>query len=392
MKIVFFSHPLFLGSQSMLRFANMLSDGMKARGHKVEIWRPEPYFLKLKVKGVKKWLGYLDQYLAFPLVVRRRLKQLSAEEEVLYVITDHALGPYVPLINKMPHVIHCHDFLAQRSALGQIAENLTSYTGIKYQQYIRNGYSQGRNFISVSKRTKIDLEEFLEELPDISEVVYNGLDKSFKPLSKVSSRKELQTKLGADLSMGYILHVGGNQWYKNRGGVVAIYDSWRKLSGKELPLLLVGEEPDGSLLKAITNSAYAKDIFIYSGAGNDDVQIAYSGATVFIFPSLAEGFGWPIAEAMASGTLVITTNEAPMTEVAGDAAFLIDRMPFEEVDKENWATKSAGVLETILNLSEEEFDQHQLLNKTNVARFDLEKALDEIEEIYIQVLNQNTSS
>lgn len=118
MKIVFFAHPLFLGSQSMPRFVSMLAEGMESRGYEVEIWRPEEVFSKLKISSLKKWLGYIDQYIVFPRWVKGKLKKEG--NDVLYVITDHALGPYVPLIADLPHVIHCHDFLAQRSALGEI--------------------------------------------------------------------------------------------------------------------------------------------------------------------------------------------------------------------------------------------------------------------------------
>ena len=60
----------------------------------------------------------------------------------------------------------------------------------------------------------------------------------------------------------------------------------------------------------------------------DDILVsAYQGACFLIFPSLMEGFGWPVVEAMASGCPVITTGEPPMNEVGGDAAIYISRCP-----------------------------------------------------------------
>ncbi|CAM4121944.1 Glycosyltransferase involved in cell wall bisynthesis [Pedobacter westerhofensis] len=385
MKIVFFAHPLFLGSQSMPRFVNMLAEGMERRGHRVEVWSPEALFSNIPVKKLRKWFGYMDQYLVFPQSVKSKLRK--KEKDVLYVVSDHALGPYVPLIAHLPHVIHCHDFLAQRSALGEIPENVTSASGQKYQAYIRRGYSRGRNFISVSEKTRTDLAAFLPAKPERSEMVYNGLNPSFKPASVEESRIMLGSKLNMDLTEGYILHVGGNQWYKNREGIVGIYDKWRKTYGTDLPLLLVGQPPSAALLQKYEQSAWKNDIHFLSAIDDQLVTVAYSGATVFLFPSIAEGFGWPIAEAMASGTLVVTTNEAPMLEVAGDAAFLIDRRPSKDMLQDQWTNGAARILNKAITLNETERAQAVQKGLINVSRFKLEDALDSIERIYKQVLN-----
>jgi len=389
MKIIFFAHPLFLGSHSMSRFATMLAKGMEVRGHQTEIWRPKAFFSNLPIKALRKWFGYVDQYLVFPLTAR--LKRSSENADTLYVLTDHALGPYAPLVSKLPHVIHCHDFLAQRSALGQIIENPTSATGQAYQKYIRQGYSRGKNFISVSERTKADLEQFLGNKPRLSEMVYNGLSPDFTIISKPKARNELGKTLGLDLSRGYLLHVGGNQWYKNRTGVLLMYEAWRKSSEFALPILMIGEEPNAELFELKARSSYSSDIHFLSGIDDVAVRTAYAGAALFLFPSLAEGFGWPIAEAMASGTLVITTNEAPMTEVAGDAAFLIDRMPQRFEEKEQWALKAAVVMENALTLNDEGGMQQQRLMQHNVERFQMNKTLDKIEKIYLNVLKNADS-
>lgn len=387
MKIVFFAHPLFLASQSMPRFVSMLANGMKSRGYEVEVWRPEAMFLKLPVNGLKKWFGYIDQYIVFPQAVKRRLR--VENDNVLYVITDHALGPYVPLIADKPHVIHCHDFLAQRSALGEIPENITSASGKQYQAYIRKGYLKGKNFISVSQKTRTDLAEFFAGGDHRSEMVYNGLNTLLQPAPMQQSRHALGNRLNMNLSKGYILHVGGNQWYKNRQGVISIYNQWRSKYGQTLPLLLIGQEPNAALQKKYDVSPYKNDIHFLSQIDDEGVRIAYAGATVFLFPSLAEGFGWPIAEAMASGTVVVTTGATPMSEVAGDAAFLIKKKPALQEDEANWAGTAAVVLHEAISLNPEE--RLNWVNKgiDNVKRFNLEDALDSIESIYMNILTQD---
>ena len=97
MQIVIFSHPDFLNSQSMPLFAGMIYKGMIDRGHKVEVWKPLPWVYRLPApQAMKKWLGYVDQYVLFPLQVRMRLRHTP--DDTLFVFADQALGPWVPLV------------------------------------------------------------------------------------------------------------------------------------------------------------------------------------------------------------------------------------------------------------------------------------------------------
>ncbi len=387
MNLVFFTHPDFLGHQSMPRFANMLAAGLTARGHMVKIWNPAPVFVRLPApRFLKKWLGYIDQYIVFPTRVRRKIK--STPKDTLFVFTDHALGPWVPIVKDLHHVIHCHDFLAQWSALGVIPENPTSWTGRLYQSYIGRGYSRGKNFISVSEKTRNDLHQFLSRKPLVSEVVYNGLNQSFNRIDRITARNIFGERIKMDLSSGYILHVGGNAWYKNRRGVIEIYDAWRTAGGQKLPLLLVGETPSQDLVNKYSQSPFQSDIHCLPGIEDRFVQHAYAGASVFLFPSLAEGFGWPIAEAMAAGCPVITTDERPMTEVAGTAAYLIPRMPNSLSEVQRWSETCAAVLREAVALQGEALNERVQAGIANARRFDTDVALNHIEDIYRNILNE----
>ncbi|PRY55169.1 glycosyltransferase involved in cell wall biosynthesis [Arcticibacter pallidicorallinus] len=387
MKIVFFTHPHFLGHQSMPRYANWLARGMEERGHQIDLWSPEGVLSALPLsKGpLKKWLGYVDQYLIFPLQVKKKLKVLPPD--TLFVFTDHALGPWVPLVKNRPHIVHCHDFLAQRSALGEIPENVTGRTGKIYQSYIRKGYTAARNFISISQKTQADLHRMLSRPPHISEVVYNGLTRKFAPADDVFLlRKELSGETGINLQAGFILHVGGNLWYKNKSGVISAYEKWRSKSTQQLPLLLVGENPDDILKAQIDSSPFKADIHALVGMPDDFANKAYSAASLFLFPSLAEGFGWPILEAMASGCPVITTGEAPMSEVGGKAAFYVSKL---QVDSEQeWREECAALIDRVLGLSVDERLALAAHGADNVRRFHSNSALDSVEEIYIRVADE----
>lgn len=378
-----FIHPDFIPSNSMPRFASMVYNGMKDRNHSVEIWTAPRMFYNLPFpKSIKKWLGYIDQFIIFPIIVRKKLKNCGKNN--LFVFVDHALGPWIPLVFKMPHIIHCHDFLAQRSAFGEIPENKLKLSGKIYQKLIRWGYSKGENFLSVSHKTKEDLHLQLKRKPKYSEVVYNGLNQKFVPGNKLEARNYLKNLLNLNLVDGYILHVGGNQFYKNRRGVIEIYTTWRKISKKKLPLLLVGPPPTNELRVMKRNSEHYYDIHFLEDIPNEALQNTYIGAEVFLFPSLDEGFGWPIAEAMASGCMVITTNAAPMTEVGLDSCFYIPRK--EEEREVKWAETGANILEYATSLSKEEREERILLGINNAKRFEPEIAIEKIERAYKQIL------
>ncbi len=384
MKIVIFAHPSFAAHQSMPRYANMLLNGMKERGHEVIIWQPKARFYKLPCfKFFKKWLGYIDQYIIFPIEVK--LKLFKTAKNTLFVFADQALGPWVPLVKKNKHIVHCHDFLALKSALGMIAENPTSFTGKLYQNYIRNGFSKGKYFISISKKTQQDLHELHQGIILSSVVCYNGLNRPFRVLSSKESRSLLEVKLNLTLTDGYIMHIGGNQFYKNRKGVIEIYDTWRSRFAKQVPLILIGYEPSDELYISYNNSVFKDDIHFITNLPDEYINGAYSGALCLLFPSLDEGFGWPIIEAMASGCPVITTNKAPMNEVGGNASFYIDRKPNDIMLLKEWKEEAASVLEKVISLSDFERKERIEIALNQSEKFTTEYSLNAIEAAYKEI-------
>jgi len=403
MKLVFFTHPPFLAISSMTRYASWLVDDMRRRGHEVRIWTPDAVFHRLPVpERLKKWMGYLDQFVVFPAQVKWRL--LRQPRDTLYVFADHALGPWVPLVAKRPHVVHCHDFLAQDSALGRIPHNPVSQTGRLYQRYIRNGFRQAHAFIAISRKTRDDLMDVVDPTSRC-EVVYNGVNPRFRPAADVPAQREaLGRALGIDLSRGFVMHVGVNTWYKNRQGVLAAYGAWRgaleaRAAGDAapttdaIPLLMIGPPATDSLEALRLRLPGTADVHFLSSVSDDQLAALYGAATVFLFPSIAEGFGWPIVEAMASGCPVITTGEAPMTEVAGSAAVLIPVSTLQDTDAPApwttpWATRAGAALAQVAGLSAPERQAMVARGLAQAKHFDSAKALDRIEAIYASLLKK----
>lgn len=384
MNIILFSHPAFMNSQSMPRFARMLEQAYVARGHQVQVWSPQAKVFAITPHGrLSKWAGYIDQYLLFPLWVRKQIRQQPAD--TLYVFCDQALGPWVSLVKHKPHVVHVHDLLALRSALGDVPENPTKWSGRLYQRYIRRGFTQAKHFISISNKTRDDLHHFGKVTAITSELVYNGLNYPYTPMPHDEAMQVLERAGFSTMQEGMLLHLGGSQWYKNLAGVIRLYIEYAKREQSPLPLWCVSPNPNANVQILLQQVPPQGKVLFVQGIDNHVLQAAYSLAQAFIFPSLAEGFGWPIIEAQACGCPVITTNAAPMNEIGGVAATYIPVLTTTD-DAQQWAQQAATTLKNLLAMSATQ--RRALVNEgiANAARFNADDAIEGYLSVYRQVL------
>ena len=387
MNIVFFCHPSFMRSQSMPRFARMIGEAMRGKGHEVHYWSPKP-IMQPRFAGTRleKWAGYVDQYALFPAWVKSQLPRMP--DETLFVFCDQALGPWVPLVKHRPHVIHAHDLLALKSALDLVPQNPTSRTGKVYQRYIRSGFRQGQHFISVSKRTERELKEFGGVSPSSSTVVYNGLN---YPYHRDQSQQAYEVLIEAGLparAEGMLLHVGGDQWYKNTAGIIRMYAAYAKQVAQPLPLWMVSPPPKrADVLSALETVPSHAQVLFFQGLDNRVLQAAYSLAKVFLFPSHAEGFGWPIIEAQMCGCPVITTDDAPMNEIGGPNAVYVPRVDGQDLNV--WAQGAAEQLMSLLDSEVASSADSIQARITWASRFTQSHAIDGYETVYQQVVNRS---
>ncbi|OGP12527.1 MAG: hypothetical protein A2052_00015 [Deltaproteobacteria bacterium GWA2_54_12] len=131
----------------------------------------------------------------------------------------------------------------------------------------------------------------------------------------------------------FVLFIGSLEPRKNIKGLLRAYSCLPEKMQKEFPMVIAGGRGWlNSDIPGLVSELGIKDRVHFAGFINDeDLSAVYSMASLFVYPSLYEGFGLPILEAMACGTPVVTSKTSSMPEVAGDAAALIDPSDADEL-------------------------------------------------------------
>lgn len=365
-------------SESMDRFVNLLWAALKEQGVAVEILKPKRFLARLchRGTGMGKWLAYFDKFVVFPRMLKHRLKQLSKSGTRFVVhICDQADAIYVPTIYKFPHVVTCHDLIAIRSALGEFPEHPTRTTGKIYQRWILNGLRRASAVVCDSEATRTDLLRVARANGQNVSVVKLALNYPYRPMTNEEGGPLIESvfnRCGMKRPGNYLFHIGVNIWYKNLLGLIRIYKALTKIS-EPPPLILAGQSPGQELQALIQSEKLQNRVFAVGKVSNEELNALYSKAEALIFPSLIEGFGWPVIEAQACGCPVIASDIGVLKEVAGDGACYITVSD---------VFASATVIKNFLALSEtEKTDQ---INKgfQNAATYSGPRLLDGYLNVY----------
>jgi glycosyltransferase involved in cell wall biosynthesis len=182
-----------------------------------------------------------------------------------------------------------------------------------------------------SESTKRDVIAHLGVPRPRIHVVYPGVASSFRPVGDKAAQEACRRRYG--LPERFLLHVGTLEPRKN---LTRLIEAFRRLTEEprfDLGLVLVGGKGwhDDAITRAIDEFPRAGRIVLTGRVPREDLPLIYSLAEVFVFPSLYEGFGLPVLEAMACGTPVITSSVSSLPEVAGDAALLVDPESVTEI-------------------------------------------------------------
>jgi glycosyltransferase involved in cell wall biosynthesis len=319
--------------ESMSRFALMLRKGFEARGLKVKLWHPAVLFglgRRDTSSGFAKWLGYIDKWGVYPLLLLFKSNYLRfGNGRVYYHICDHSNSFYLKFLPSPATGITCHDVLAIRGAMG-FKDTYCPATpfGKIMQKHILQNLSTAQKLAAVSNMTLKQLNEIAVTPESVKRnnhdpvnrkwgVVYNAFNAPFKPRDKSAGRLQLQAA-GIDTSKPYLLHVGSSAKRKNRPLLVLLLDALgSQWSGNAV---FAGDSIDEELKTFIESKGLSGRVISVVKPPHDLLETLYNNCYAFIFPSYSEGFGWPVIEAQACGAPVIASNIEPMPEICGNAA------------------------------------------------------------------------
>ncbi len=307
---------------SMLGFARLMERLLVHAGHEVQILRPRPLFGKISPAtsrtARKKWLGYIDQFIIFPLTLLTRI----TNSDIVH-ICDHSNAMYLPWVKRRPHLITCHDLLAIRRAHERVSQNPTTVSGRILQDWISRNLRSAQAVVCVSEQTQREFLSILDGHAKVLRVVYNCLPYPYKPQLAVPSQIYLAL-LGLD-NTSFFLSVGGNQWYKNRLGALQLFYTLSRFPEYcQHHFVMVGKPLLNDHRDYIAMNQLDERVHELVDITNEELSALYSRAEALLFPSLAEGFGWPPIEAQACGCPVVISDIAPLNEItARDAAIFI---------------------------------------------------------------------
>ena len=239
--------------------------------------------------------------------LRHARKTLAACPADLYHWLDGSMAAFIPPVLRGRSLATVHDLIPLLQQRGE----LPGRPSLPAAWIIRRGVRALREcaaLCAVSRATRADLSR-LAGIEEGVEVVPHP-PRPLPPPEPVSIS-------GLDPSARFILHVGNNAAYKNRSGVLEVFARLRDVA--DLHLVMVGPPP----LPGRRAAAARRERVHFAGPVNDgQLNGLYRRAALFLFPSLYEGYGMPVLEAMAAECPVVCAAASALLEVAGDAALV----------------------------------------------------------------------
>lgn len=242
------------------------------------------------------------------------LKLLSDKPDVLWMPVQN-----MPIIRRknLKTVVTIHDL-----AFKIFPQHFTKKDLFKLNKLADLAIKNADRIIAISNSTKNDIIKFYPKIDkEKISVIYNGFDAEL--FNKKTSEKDFEKfSISYDLKpKNYLLYVGAIQPRKNLITLIEAFEKIKK-DNPNLKLVLAGAPAWKSekTLEKIDHSLFKDDIIVTGRLPFKDVPVLYQNALVSVYPSLYEGFGIPVLEAMASGVPVICANNSSLPEVGGDAA------------------------------------------------------------------------
>lgn len=241
----------------------------------------------------------------------------------------HCTGNTAPILldKRIRLIISLHDvmYLKDYSELPKSVSRYQRMGRLYRKAIVPKAVSRLSVALTVSEFSKKDIMRHIPKLDgDRIEVVYEAANESYSQIDKISALQKIRNKFG--IESNYILTLGALDPRKNTELVIKKFIELKNESNINEILLVVGipNWKQTGFYNIVRESGLEEDIIFTDFVSEDELVLLYNGASMFLYPSLYEGFGMPLLEAMACGTPVITSNVSSMPEIAGDAAFLIN--------------------------------------------------------------------
>ncbi len=219
-----------------------------------------------------------------------------------------------PLIQPCNVLMTIHDMIHLTHG-----NRLSMLHSLYYSLIVRNAALRAAGIITVTNYSQQEITKHLNIPSKKIHVTHNGIDLTlFSPAQSDS----LPLPGHLNLSPGYLLYVGNPKPHKNVQTLIGAYILAKETVPALPRLVLVGVPPD--YLKKNFKKSDLKSITSIQSGSDDELLKLYRNASLFIAPSLQEGFGLPMLEALACGVPTITSDIPPIREVLGDAAIFID--------------------------------------------------------------------
>ena len=278
----------------------------------------------------------------------------------------------LPPLARTRSVVTIHDCIHLR--FPQYLPNRAALTYARTQ--MGSAARRADHILTVSEASKRDILHYFDVPPEKISVIYNAIHEHFavpppeENIRRVAERYQLQD--------GFVLYVGNVKPHKNLERLLDAFHLLHQMPGLEaVKLVMIGDEISrhSRLRRAVHRYNLHKYVRFLGFLPDEMLAVVYRLASVFVFPSLYEGFGLPPLEAMASGTPVVTSNVSSLPEVVGDAALLVDPTSAEEI---------ADAMRRILT-DRELAAQMSARGPARARAFSWEQAARQVRDIYLDV-------
>jgi glycosyltransferase involved in cell wall biosynthesis len=247
-----------------------------------------------------------------------------------------------------PDIMHGPDHVVYPCSNSLKVMTITDLTFLKFPDYVNTivqTYTERIKqclqwtdlIITISESSKGDIVNYLGVNPEKIRVTYLASRYAQTDFPD-DDLEQLKGETNYDFSIPYLLFVSTIEPRKNVTNLIAAFNLLKEKYKLEHRLVLIGQKgwKYRPIFAAIDNSPWRGDIYHLDYLSDAQVALFYRQAALFVYPSIYEGFGLPVLEAMTLGTPVVTSETSSLPEVVGDAALMIDPFDTEAIAGAIW--------------------------------------------------------